>query len=92
VLTTSTAVVALLSLMYSTDEVPRRAVGLFGSLFVATRQTSTGATDVSMGVAHPAALVVIFGLWLAGLVLTLVIHQALQQYRADLIAARAAGT
>jgi hypothetical protein len=81
--------VALLSLMSRTDDVPARTVGLFGSLYVATTQAASGATDVSMGVANPTALLVVLALAFAGLVLTQVVHQALQQYRVDLIAARA---
>jgi hypothetical protein len=88
-LTAATAVAALLYLMFTTDEIPARAVGLFGSVYVATTGTSAGATDVSLGVANPAALIVLFGLCTLVLVLAHVIYEALQQYRGNLLAARA---
>jgi hypothetical protein len=91
VLTASTAVVALLCLMFTTDEAPTRAVGLFGSIYVATTETSAGTTDVSMGVANPAALIVLFALCLIVLVLAQVIYEGLKQYRGTLLAAREGG-
>lgn len=75
--------------MFSTGEAPARTVGFFGSLYVAASEGSSGATDVSMGVANPTALVVIFTLFSVGLLLTQVLYEALKQYRVDLIAARA---
>jgi hypothetical protein len=75
--------------MYTTDETPARVVGLFGSLYVATTESSLGAVDVSMGVADPTALLVIFGLSVTVIALAQIIHEGLKQYRIDLIAARA---
>lgn len=75
--------------MFGTDEAPARAVGLFDSLYVETTRAGSGAVDVSMGVANPTALLVIFALCLTALALTQVIYQALTQYRLDLIEARA---
>jgi hypothetical protein len=82
-------VAALLCLMFTTDETPGRALGLFGSLYLTSTASGTGAVDVSMGVADPTALVVLFALAFTVLTLAQVIHEVLKQYRLDLIAARA---
>lgn len=81
--------VALLSLMFSTDEATARAFGLFGSLYLTSTTSSTGPVDVSMGVADPTALLVIFGLSFTVIAFAQLIYAFLTQYRTDLIAARA---
>jgi hypothetical protein len=79
----------LLYLMFSTGRESVRKEGLFGSLFFEAREAPGGATDVSMGLANPTGLVVIFGLLCVVLAVTQVVYQELSLHRKKLISERA---
>lgn len=75
VLTLITAVVTLLSLMFSTGQEYVRKVGLFGSLFFETTAAPGGATGVSMGVANLGVLVGVFAAFLAAVLLVQLMYR-----------------
>lgn len=79
----------LLYLMFSTgeDEIVRRE-GLFGSLFFETEEVREGTIGATMGVDNPAALIVIFVLFLLFLTVTQFVYQGLKSYREQLLEER----
>ncbi|MFE7860138.1 hypothetical protein [Streptomyces sp. NPDC057403] len=72
--------------MFSTDgdkSVHREA--LFGSLFFETREKAGGATGVTMGVANPTALIILFLVFAVLLTTTQITYRGLKQRREQLI-------
>ncbi|QXJ22890.1 hypothetical protein AGRA3207_003966 [Actinomadura graeca] len=85
-MTLAIAVTALLYLMFSTDgDKPIYRETLFGSLFFKAKPTGNGATGVTMGVANPTALIVIFVVATAVLTMTHITYRGLKHRREQLI-------
>ncbi|WP_055495331.1 hypothetical protein [Streptomyces sp. TP-A0356] len=81
-----TVVATLLYLMFSTDSdhsVHREA--LFGSLFFDQKEKAGGAIGVTMGVANPTALIVMFLVFAVVLTFTQITYRGLKQRREQLI-------
>lgn len=84
-----TAAVTLLYLMFSTDgDEPVRREALFGSLFFKTQETSGGGLGITMGVANPTALIVMFVGCAALLSMTQYTYRGLKHRREQLIKQR----
>lgn len=73
--------------MFSTgDEVVRRT-GLFGAMFFQTVRIPDGGLGITMGVAHPATLVVLALVLALVLAWVQVVYAGLKRYRAGLLTA-----
>jgi hypothetical protein len=89
VLTLVTLVTTLLYLMFSTHgNQPVYREALFGSFFFKTQEMSSGATGVTMGVANPTALIIIFLVFIVFLTTTQITYRGLKQRRDQLIKER----
>jgi hypothetical protein len=76
-------------LMFSTDgDGPVHREGLFGALSFTMQETSEGATGVSMGVANPAPLIIMFIVCAVILTMIQTIYRGLKQRREQLIQKR----
>ncbi|MGW3955944.1 hypothetical protein ACWEKM_34675 [Streptomyces sp. NPDC004752] len=85
-LTLVTVVVTLLLLMFSTDgdQIVHKEA-LFGSLFFETQEKSGGATGITMGVANPTALIILFFVLTVVLTMIQFTYRGLKQRREQLI-------
>ncbi|MGW3508224.1 hypothetical protein [Streptomyces sp. NPDC000994] len=72
--------------MFSTDgdQIVHKEA-LFGSLFFETQEKSGGATGVTMGVANPTALIIMFFVFAIILMMTQITYRGLKQRREQLI-------
>ncbi|MEE1939666.1 hypothetical protein V1L54_09605 [Streptomyces sp. TRM 70361] len=72
--------------MFSTDDDKAvRREALFGSLFFETEEKGDGALGVTMGVANPTALIILFLVFAAVLTMVQFTYRGLRQRREQLI-------
>jgi hypothetical protein len=85
-LTLVTVTVTLLALMFSTDtdEIVHREA-FFGSLFFETQDKPGGAIGITMGVANPTALIILFAVLTVILTMVQITYRGLKQRRDQLL-------
>jgi hypothetical protein len=85
-LTLAITVGTLLYLMFSMDgDGPVHREALFGSLFFSMQETGEGTTGVTMGVANPVPLIIVFVVLAVVLTMAQTIYRGLKQRREQLI-------